>query len=145
MQRKVFSILLAMVMAFSLMSISAFAEEIDTPVADQTAEVLDDMEIFPDDPILPEYTSYNRNFYTDTWTNLYSGTGAAVVLDVTNYSAFWCSIEMFNYNGSSVWYQESSVPPNDVGHYYVGRNVATVKIRGYNGMGTVHVTVYPAE
>ncbi|MBR1796036.1 hypothetical protein IJ765_02125 [Candidatus Saccharibacteria bacterium] len=132
-------------MAFSITSTSAFAEEIDETTTAQSIERLDDIEVNLSDPILPESTSYNRNFYTDTWTNLYSGTGAAVVLDVTNYSAFWCSIEMFNYSGTSVWYQEYSVPPNDIAHYYVGRNVATVKIRGCNGMGTVHVTVYPAE
>lgn len=88
---------------------------------------------------------YNKNFYTDTWITLYSGTGAAVVLDVTNYSAFWGRIAMYDYSDTLVWSQDQSVPPNGVGHYYVGRNVATVKIRGYNGMGTVHVTVYPAE
>lgn len=88
MQRKVFSILLAMVMAFSLMSISAFAEEIGEPVANRVAEDLNDVDISPDDPILPETTSYNKNFYTDIWVNLYTGNGQAVVLDVTNYSTF---------------------------------------------------------
>ncbi|MDO4987083.1 MAG: hypothetical protein Q4E46_02080 [Candidatus Saccharibacteria bacterium] len=129
MQRKIFAILLTLIMAFSLTSVTAFAAEVEPPA---------------DDPIVPE--EYTASFYTDIWTTMYTGNGKAVVLEVTNTSNFFaCSIRMIGYDGSQLWRDPFDIAAQQQKNYYVGRNVARVEIKGVLGMGSVSYSKYIAE
>jgi len=126
MQRKIFAILLALIMALSLTSVSAFAAEIDTPV---------------DDPVKPE--EYTRNFYYQDWTTIFNGDGRAHVLEVYNHSYYYsCWLEM--YEGSTYLYGDT-IPPDSQHNYYVGNNVTLIRITGIGGPGYVNVAEYPAD
>ncbi|MDO4987081.1 MAG: hypothetical protein Q4E46_02070 [Candidatus Saccharibacteria bacterium] len=127
MQRKIFAILLTLIMAFSLTSVTAFAAEVEPPA---------------DDPIVE--TEYVGNFYANVWSTIYSGTGSVVNITVTNNSAHWISVSMYNYSGDQVWYQQYSIAPNAQSSYYVGTDIASVRVRGVSGSGSVSVSVYPA-
>ena len=111
-------------MLLSFSSITAFAVEEEPPA---------------DDPIpVDEYT---RNVYSDIWTLCYSGTGSAVRIYVHNNTMFKLDIQMLDYSNNQVWYHYTSIQEYGTGNYYVGSNVAKVRVRCSDGIGSGTVTV----
>lgn len=123
MPKKIFVLFLTLAIIFSAGTISASAEELDTPA---------------DHPVIEEYT---RNLYSDIWTTIYTGSGSSVELKVRNATSFWVDIKMIDYNGNQVWYQYHTIQSGNTGYYHVGSNVRYVQMRVSDNIGLGHVSV----
>lgn len=113
-------------MLVSILSVSAFAS--------------DDEEFPADDPIDTE--SYTKTISSTGWTRIYTGNGSAVTLYISNFSAFYCDIQMLGYDGSELWYQWHTMAPNGTGEYYVGSDVQYVNLRNSAPAGAGYVEIY---
>lgn len=132
--KKLLALVMAVLMVASLGATQAFAVNEDAEPTDIVDEMLEDDSA----AIMAAQTKY---VYHDHWTRIYTGTGSAVNLYVANYAVFWLKIEMIDYDGIQVWYQEHTIAPGGTGSYYVGSNVKYVNMMIDDITGSGYITV----
>lgn len=130
--KKLFSMLLSMVLVFSL----AFgitgtvvnAEELDTPVEEEDIE---------------EYVNFNSGVYVGTsWVTIVTaspGINGYIRVTSTSQNQSRADIQMLDSNGNELWVGDDEVPAIGSASFWCGSDVYTVRVKYNSGWGTVWV------
>lgn len=130
--KKLFSVLLSMVLAFSLMfgvtSSIVHAEELDAPAEGEDVE---------------EYVNFHSGIYVGTsWTTIVDaspGINGNIKVTSTSQSQSRGDIQMLDVNGNELWFGDNVVPAVGSATFWCGSDVYTVRVRYNSGWGTIWV------
>jgi hypothetical protein len=130
--KKLFSMLLSMVMMFSLMfgvtGTSVYAAELDTPAEEEDIE---------------EYVDFNTPVNVGTtWVTIVTaspGINGNIAVTSVNMNQSRGDIQMLDSNGNQLWYGEDVVPSVGTATFWCGSDVYKVRVRYNYGSGTVSV------
>ncbi len=128
--KKALSMLLSMVLAFSLMvgatGTIVHAEELDTPAEEEDVE---------------EYVNFNTGINVGTsWATIVTaspGINGNIKVNTVGYTR--ADVRMLGSNGNELWYGEDAIAPVGERTFWCGSDVYTVQIRFHSGTGVVWV------